>query len=193
MRSHSKPLLVVLALSSLMLGAAPPRTDPKTAPSDLEKQRQTVADMRNIGTAMYTWRLDQIGDVAAEEQHVDHARESDLADYFVISAEELKHLLVPEYIAWIPEKDGWGNPYEFRLNVKYALSQRVMMIRSAGRDEAYSASRYSVLGFDPESYDEDLVWADGFFVRWPERGTREISLPPINPARPNPPGGLGGS
>ena len=177
MRSHSQSLLVALALSGFVFGAAPPRTDPKTAPSDLEKQRQTVADIRNIGSAMYTWRLDQIGDVAAQEQYVDHARESDLADYSVISAEELKHLLVPEYIAWIPEKDGWGNPYEFRLNVKYALSRRVMMIRSAGRDGAYSASRYSVHGSDPESYDEDLVWADGFFVRWPERGTTELSLP----------------
>jgi hypothetical protein len=177
MRSHSKTLPVILALSVAVLGAAPPRTGPEAALGDRQKQAQTVADIRNIGTAMYTWRLDQIGDDAAEEQYVDHAQESDLADYSVISAEELKDLLVPEYIARIPEKDGWGNPYEFRLNVSYALSQRVMMIRSAGRDGAYSASRYSVHGSDPESYDEDLVWADGFFVRWPERGTRELSLP----------------
>ena len=33
----------------------------------------------------------------------------------VISREALAELLVPKYLAEVPEKDGWGHPYEYRL------------------------------------------------------------------------------
>ena len=44
-----------------------------------------------------------------------------------------------------------------------------MSIRSPGRDGKYSATEYSVTPFDPVDFDEDIVWADGFFVRWPQK------------------------
>jgi len=171
MRSHPKPLLVVLALSILVLGAAPPQAGPKPEMTDMEKQRQTVADIRNVGTAMFSWLTDQVGASAAGAQEQEKEKEKlvGLKLYRVISAKELKKLLVPQYIEQIPETDGWGNPYEFRLNVKDVLGQYVMAIRSPGRDGSYSASKYSIHGFDPENYDEDIVWADGYFVRWPQR------------------------
>ncbi|HTG35546.1 MAG TPA: hypothetical protein VLB76_21710 [Thermoanaerobaculia bacterium] len=174
MRSHSKPLLVVLALSSLVLGAAPPQADPKAEISDMDRQRLTMADIRNVGTAMFSWLTDQVGASAAGAQETEKATEKPvrLAPYRVISTKELKKLLVPQYLERIPETDGWGHPYEFRLNVKDVLGRNVMMIRSPGRDGTYSAKKYSTHGFDPEDYDEDIVWADGFFVRWPQRGDR---------------------
>ena len=30
---------------------------------------------------------------------------------------------------------------------------------------------YSVTSFEPTDYDKDVVWADGFFVRWPQKTT----------------------
>lgn len=165
MRSQSKPLLAVLALSGLVLGAAPPQIDPTPEKTDMEKQRQTVADIRNVGTAMFSWLTDQVGASAAGAQE----KVVGLTPYRVISAKELRKLLVPQYIGQLPESDGWGNPYEFRLNVKDAMAKHVMAIRSPGRDGKYSASKYSVRAFDPESYDEDIVWIDGYFVRQPQR------------------------
>jgi hypothetical protein len=49
------------------------------------------------------------------------------------------------------------------------LNERVMSIRSPGRDGVFSGDRYDVSGFAPEDQGEDLVWVDGFFARWPER------------------------
>ncbi|MFP5288928.1 MAG: hypothetical protein ACLGI9_24540, partial [Thermoanaerobaculia bacterium] len=66
------------------------------------------------------------------------------------------------------EKDGWGHPYEYYLNVENPLAPQVMGIRSPGRDGEFSAVSYTVGPFDPYDFDEDIVWADGFFVRWPQ-------------------------
>ena len=69
----------------------------------------------------------------------------------------------------VPELDGWGSPYDFNLDVANPLAQRIMGIRSPGRDRLYSDTAYTVESFDPESFDEDIIWADGFFVRWPQK------------------------
>jgi hypothetical protein len=128
------------------------------------KQRRTVADMRNIGTAMFSWLTDQIGAGAAGQNRI-----TEVAKFPNIPRSKLEQLLVPAYIASLPEKDGWGNPYEIRLNLADKLSQNVMLIRSPGKNGFYSGESYSISSFPRGSYDEDLVWADGYFIRWPER------------------------
>ncbi len=100
------------------------------------------------------------------------AKEVDLKDHAPITLDDLKKLLVPQYLQNIPEKDGWGHPYEYYLKVgQRVLDPQVMFIRSPGRDGKYESSRYSVAGFPPDSFDEDIVWTDGFFARWPEGST----------------------
>ncbi len=131
---------------------------------DLEKQRQTVKDIRNLGTALYCWLTDEVGAAAAGKQE-----RLDLQLYPSISRTELEKLLVPEYLDKIPETDGWGHPFDVRLNVKDPQARNVMSIRSPGRDGSYSEDVYKIDRFDPVDYDQDLVWADGFFIRWPER------------------------
>ena len=44
-----------------------------------------------------------------------------------------------------------------------------MAIGSGGRDASTPSGSYTVAGFDPTDYDQDIVWADGFFVRWPQK------------------------
>lgn len=87
-----------------------------------------------------------------------------------ISWADLAKALVPTYIGELPERDGWGHDYAYQLDVANPLNQRVMVIRSPGRDGVFSGSENSyVLGAFPSTdYDEDIVWSDGFFVRWPE-------------------------
>jgi hypothetical protein len=141
-------------------GAAPQPMDPDP---DRQRQLQTVADMRDLGTAMFSWLTDQLSAGAAGEQEVD------IQLYPYISGADLERLLVPQYLERVPKLDGWGNPFEVRLSVQDLLAQQVLSIRSAGRDGQYSTSLYKTGSFEPVDYDQDIVWADGFFVRWPQR------------------------
>jgi hypothetical protein len=161
-----KLLLIPLAL--LVLAAAPAPQKPAEM-SDAQKQKQTIADIRNLGTALFSWLTDQVGAAAAGEQEVEKPAPVNIQDYPPISKKELEKLLVPNYILKVPEYDGWGHPYEVRLNVKDVLAQRIMSIRSPGRDGVFATDVYEVSAFDPEDYDEDIVWNDGFFTHWPQK------------------------
>lgn len=167
-----KLLLIPFAL--LALAAGPASRKPEEM-SDAEKQKKTIADIRNLGTALFSWLTDQVGAAAAGQQG-DGAKQPppvDVQDYPPISKEELEKLLVPNYIQKVPEYDGWGHPYEVRLNVKDVLARQVMSIRSPGRDGVFATDFYKVAAFDPEDYDEDIVWTDGFFTRWPQRDVQK--------------------
>jgi hypothetical protein len=133
------------------------------------KQKKTIADIRNAGTALFSWLTDEIGAGAAGQKQA-----LAIADYPRITTAELEKILVPQYIAALPTTDGWGHPYEYFLVTDDLLAQRVMLIRSPGRDGQFAPEPYSEGSFAPELFDEDIVWADGFFVRWPQ-------APPTNP------------
>jgi hypothetical protein len=130
-------------------------------------EKRTVADIRNTGTAMFSWLTDEIGAAAAGQSQVPEP--VDLADHVPISHADLARILVPAYIQEVPKLDGWHFPYDFYLNVANPLARHVMCIRSPGRDRAFSGTIYTAGAFDPGSYDEDIVWADGYFVRWPQK------------------------
>lgn len=137
---------------------------------DRSAQRRTVADIRNVGTAMFSWLTDQIGAAPAGQSQGDQQdKRVALGEYVRISHAELVKLLVPQYLQSVPEKDGWGHPYEYSLNTANVMARQVMSIRSPGRDGKYGASEYAMGAFDPDRFDEDVVWADGYFFRWPQK------------------------
>ena len=146
-----------------MLARAIEESESRPAATDKEAQKRTVRDIRNVGTAMFSWLTDQVGAAAAGQSQID------VDDYPVITSDELTNILLPQYMQKIPETDGWGSSFDYFLNVKDPLAQHVMAIRSPGRNGRYSTDSYSVTSFDPEEFDEDIVWADGFFVRWPQK------------------------
>lgn len=133
--------------------------------NDQVQQKQTVSDIRNLGTAMFSWLTDQVGAAAAGQNMNEVAVEG---EYVPVSGADLEKILVPQYISIIPEKDGWGNDYEIYLDVENPLARKVMAIRSPGRDGRFSSGPYRTGSFTPEEYDQDIVWVDGYFVRWPE-------------------------
>jgi hypothetical protein len=131
---------------------------------DSGAQRRTVADMRNVGTAMFVWVTDQVGAAAAGQKAVDLAKFPPVSTFA-----GLEKLLVPKYIQALPERDGWGNPFEYRLNLKNPTAgTSVMSIRSPGRDGKFSGLTYAVEAYPRADYDRDIVWADGYFVQWPQ-------------------------
>jgi hypothetical protein len=159
--------LLILPLASQAQAAA-------AESPDLVAQKRTVVDIRNVGTAMWNWYKAEVAPRRSPESHKKAEQESqtkevDFQRVPVISREDLAAVLVPRYIAAIPTEDGWGNPYEFRLNTRDANAIVVMALRSAGKGGQFSGSRYSVSSYEPSEYDQDIPWMDGFFVRWPEK------------------------
>jgi len=131
------------------------------------KQKRTVADVRNTGTAMFSWLTDQVGAAAAGAT----ASTVDLGSYNgTVSVTVLSSILTPQYLQSVPTLDGWKHAYEFYLNTGNPLAKNVMAIRSFGRNGSEDGGpAYTVTNFDPTDYDQDIVWADGFFVRWPAK------------------------
>ncbi|HEX6901643.1 MAG TPA: hypothetical protein VF789_18085 [Thermoanaerobaculia bacterium] len=165
-----KLLLLIFVCVCLVSGASASQRGAKTPPSkdkdrivdrlltDQEKQELTIKHIRNTGTAMFSWLTDQVGAGAAGAQQID------LGKYPKITHKDLEKLLVPNYLMSLPKVDGWGNAYEYRLNVKEPTAEAVMSIRSAGRDGVFSGDKYTSLKYPPKDLDQDIVWTDGFFA-----------------------------
>jgi general secretion pathway protein G len=132
------------------------------------KQKRTIADMRITGTALFSWLTDEVGAAAAGQVNSNVV----LASYgSPKSVAVLESLLIPNYLQVVPPRDGWKYPYEYYVKTEDPHARTVMLIRSHGRNNAFEASSdYTVTSFDPTDYDQDIVWADGFMVRWPQKG-----------------------
>jgi prepilin-type N-terminal cleavage/methylation domain-containing protein len=156
-------LLIVIAIMGLLASMLIPNLLDALQKA---KQKRTVADMRITGTAMFAWLTDEVGAAAAGAG----VTSVTMAQYSTISLTNLKTLLIPQYIETIPDRDGWKHAYAYHLKTGVSvLDRNVMLIFSSGRDTNAPAASYDVGAFDPTDYDQDILWADGFFVRWPQK------------------------
>jgi len=155
-------LLIVIAIIGIIVSMLIPNL---LDAMQKAKQKRTMADVRITGTAMFSWLTDQVGAAAAGQANSNVV----LASYdSPRTAAALESLLSPNYLQNVPPIDGWKFPYEYYLKTGSLVHERqVMLIRSQGRDKAFEGSDYTVTSFDSTDYDEDIVWADGFMVRWP--------------------------
>jgi type II secretion system protein G len=140
------------------------------------KQKRAVADMRNVGGAWFTWLTDQLSAASAGAT----AGTYDWADLDTdITHADLLTLLSagPIYIQSVPEFDPWGNSYDYQWASEadvVQVSTALMGVRSPGNDGAMDGDSYTTGSFISSQYANDIVWADGFFVRWPE-GAKVVS------------------
>jgi general secretion pathway protein G len=155
-------LLIVIAIIGILAAILIPNL---LDAMEKAKQKRTVADMRITGTAMFSWLSDEVGAAAAGAS----VTSIDISQYKAISISNLRDLLTPQYIETIQLLDGWKTDYQYFLDPSNPLNQQVMAIGSGGRNRSTVAGSYTVAGFDPTDYDQDIVWADGFFVRWPQK------------------------
>lgn len=131
------------------------------------KQKRTMGDMRDVGTAWFSWLTDQISAAAAGQSQKTY----DLSVLTTqLTGDELLETLFPNttffYIQDVPNKDGWGNDMEYYY-AGSPLASQVMAIRSPGRGGTFAGTSYIVGPYNATLYGEDIVWADGFFVRYP--------------------------
>lgn len=132
------------------------------------KQKRSVADVRTIGTAWMSWLTDAAGSSAAGSS----ATYTWLGTSF--SHANLQTLLRPSntffYIQELPQFDAWQTEYQFGFigaTANLLSGANVMAIRSLGRDKTASGTTYTPGPFIATDYDQDIVWADGYFVRYP--------------------------
>jgi prepilin-type N-terminal cleavage/methylation domain-containing protein len=138
------------------------------------KQKRTVADVRNTGTAWMAWLVDQVGGAAAGSAST---KIYDSTTFTNIGYATLFNYLHPTttffYMQEIPQRDGWGGEINFAAGLT-AMAQQdsVMIICSKGRrseaDQNCAGTVWEVRPFVTTDYDRDIVWADGYFVRWPK-------------------------
>ncbi len=130
------------------------------------KQKRTMADMRNVGTAWLSWVTDVVSGAAAGTG----VTTWDGSAYTTITHSTLFGTLHPSstffYLNELPAKDGWKNSYSYGYTNE-PLGSQVIAIRSSGRNGTFTAGNPTIGPFTPTRYDEDIIWADGFFVRWP--------------------------
>jgi len=142
-----------------------PPNDKQAQTNDKQAQTQTMRDMRELGTAIYSWLSDQHASVNYNKPN----KPVVVTDYSPSSATELEQRLVPKYTKAIPKVDGWGHPLDIRVKLGNPTGPHFFLIRSAGRDGKFEGDRYDEAPFTWDQFDTDLVLADGAFVRYPVR------------------------
>jgi hypothetical protein len=94
----------------------------------------------------------------------------DLTQYGTqLTPADLTTVLVSQYIQQIPTLDGWRSPYQYYLRTDNPHAAQVMAVRSLGRDKTAEGDVYTITSFDPTDYDRDIIWADGFMARYPQK------------------------
>ena len=144
------------------------------------KQKRTVADMRNAGTAWMSWLTDQVGAASAGAGKVWNGAGTVDTDYEVLFT-----YLHPSdtffYMQELPQQDGWKYNYGFGQHPNL-LNSAVLVICSGGRDGSLAAggsdcvdTTHNVAPFVATDYNQDIIWADGYFLRWPGQLNRKTN------------------
>jgi general secretion pathway protein G len=155
-------LLIVVAIIGLLAAMLIPNL---LDAMQKAKQKRTMADEIVVGTAMMSWLTDRAGAAASGQSN-----EVKLSDFGApMTVANLRKELVPQYLEEIPPFDGWKRPYDYRLNVANPSADRVMLIRSSGQGGAFEGDQYEAMAFEPTDYAKDIVWADGYFVQYPQK------------------------
>ena len=140
------------------------------------KQKRTVADMRNTGTAWMSWLTDQVGAASAGAGKTWNGTGTAAQSYVQVFG-----YLHPSdtffYMQEVPQEDGWKYPFGYGKNGNL-LASSVLVICSGGRDgkgangedlttAGCANTVHNVAPFIATDYAKDIIWGDGYFVQWP--------------------------
>lgn len=142
-------LLIVVAIIGVLAAIAIPNLLTAMARS---RQKRTMADIRQIG-------------IAWEARAVDMGRYAgagmSLPCNVPVTTAQVKALLQPTFINPLPERDGWGNAFDFRVNDDATQ----YLIRSYGRSGSPDGE---IAGGGTTSLEADLIYSGGQFLQYPE-------------------------
>jgi hypothetical protein len=129
--------------------------------NDARAAKRTMADMRTIATAWEARATDMNRYNAAGQQFTDPA--------YGVTPPQMDSMLSPTYIKRFPRDDGWGNPFDFRIDapVGGGANAQTYEVRSNGKDGARDGRPYTA-GTATDNYDCDIVYSNGTFIQWPK-------------------------
>lgn len=144
-------LLIVVAIVGILSAIAVPNL---LIAIEKSRQKRTMADMRSIAMA---WEAR-----ATDTNSYSSAGRATSTGYSMPGTEEgidtgLAAWLTPTYIKKVPVVDGWGSTYQV------SHTRQEYAIRSLGADEQAEA----ITGGGTDSFDNDIVFAQGVFVQYP--------------------------
>ncbi|MDH3255390.1 MAG: type II secretion system GspH family protein [Acidobacteriota bacterium] len=131
------------------------------------KQKRTLGTIREVGLAWTSWLTDQASAAAAG------AGQFDYDAIATITVDDLRQKLIStsgvRYAADVPTRDAWGHPLSYAEAEDLGSASQAIAIRSFGHDgiEGPTSNPYPMGAFAVTQYREDIVWTDGFFVRYP--------------------------
>jgi general secretion pathway protein G len=133
------------------------------------KQKRSMAEMRLVGTCWMSWLTDQVSSSAGSgrktrQYDLSHLRSVD-ADVVLASLYRSQHFF---YCSEVPEVDAWGYQYQYFINPTSLIAGNVIAIRSRGRDAVFEDLVYDIGPYVATDYAQDIVWADGMFVSYPQ-------------------------
>jgi len=131
-------LLIVVAIIGIIAAIAVPQL---LNAIQRAKQKRTMADMRSIGESMEIYQIDW--NFYPKTSGIDGIR-----------------LLDPDYMRNPPVQDAWLTDYEYNPGASY----QDYSIISWGRDKA-SGDQSAV---QTHLFDDDIIFSNGQFTRWPE-------------------------
>ena len=127
------------------------------------KQSRTIGNIRTIASA---WESR-----GAEVKAYNAAGANFAIPTVNVTAAQMTTMLTPTYLREIPAKDGWGWPFDFKLNsaIGSGTTAITYSIRSPGRDgvlEAAGKTNYRIQA--TTSFDCDIVYSNGTFIAYPQ-------------------------
>jgi general secretion pathway protein G len=150
-------LLIVIAIIGILAAIAIPNL---LNAVQRGKQKRTMSDMRAVATAIESYAVDN-------NYYPPAACNAGLFTGGTANVLDLSSFtdLQPTYIAQVPRQDGWGR------FMRYALGNgsNNYRLESAGRDGAFSGT---VVCGTTTDFNDDILYADGTFIQWPE-GTQQ--------------------
>ena len=138
-------LLIVVAIIGIIAAIAIPNL---LNAINRGRQKRTMADMRNIATAVESYLVDF-------NFYPKHASSTNLAV-------DLQPFIAPTYIRTIPRADGWN----FAFQWLGATDGQHYTVWSKGRRNT-GAITAGYRG-NTTNFDNAIVFSDGEFVQWPE-------------------------
>ncbi|MFI5182375.1 MAG: type II secretion system protein GspG [Thermoanaerobaculia bacterium] len=153
-------LLIVVAIIGIIVAIAIPNL---LNAVQRAKQKRTMADMRSIGTALEAYAVDYNKYPAAAGAYSMPSGITGISLTNTIGS--AVGALSPTYIRTMPLKDGWNSYFHYTVSgtgLDYILG-------STGKDGAIEGA--PVLG-PTTNFNNDILFADGQFIQWPE-GTQQ--------------------
>lgn len=163
--------LVELALVVLIIGLVASIMIPNLLNAlQKAKQRATMAELRLTGMAWMSWLTDQAGGAAAGA-----GQTYSVTGFRALSYGEIYGYLHPSqtffYMQEVPASDAWGSQLTFYQNPDVASDHQLLLCAAARGDVFETCDGTTDIPIGPflgTDFDQDIVWADGFLVRWPD-------------------------